>query len=609
MAYKNTKAIVQSRRSGTRLITVSQLRNARNNPVQLEPEAERRLMERNEENQRAHMDKFWGVDHENMHKRRNQELMYKEGLLSAESERLLLIGLQHQQWEQEFQQEAQHEAYKQAVHEMKTRSKYMKALFTSTSSDIVYTYTWDRSGLPESQKHDVQKPQGGSGNQRNAMRNSLTGDPTLTVINPDHIGTRNTFHLEGIQQARALSVVPGSVGKQGELGREQTLGPLLRGRATTPGIAQNNMMSMVEGDGASLASSSGMKKSQASSFLSMFGGNAEGLMFEKRPKKVITEEMKRASEAFEGHPHFKWDQELILRQVFDSLDTQHTGELYPSDISALSSNSQLQYLLSFTVFGSWVKKKQWTNFLTALYGSSALAEGGADGNSRMDPNPLDLGGAVEAALGEQHTVSFVEQGGWQDNSTSITVNRWFLTAMTLAKEKNKRMRVIRTDEEHLSLLTYDNNYHSLEGNSVDFAARARMQHDKMKRETELISNLAEGDVVWALHNGGCTWMPAVIEKINPDTLTCDVKFPLSQYQLRALRKKAAGAEILNGKASGRTLKNMLDSNVFTSRGPSAVYPGFYLDQEKMNVINRTLESNQGQEIHNALNTVMAYNLQ
>ena len=555
----------------------------------LDADAERALMEKSEDDQRARKDKFWGVDFENMHKRRNQELMFKENILSAEHERLMLARLQHQQWEQEYQLEAQQEAYQQAISEMKTRSKYMRALLTSTSSDVVYTYAWDRSDLPPSQRHVIDPPK----RSEDKLKNSHNGDPTLTIINPDHIGVRNVFHLEGIQQARALSLAPG---KDRSRGREQALGPLLRGRATSPGIAQDKMMSVVESGSISIASGG----TQQSSFLSMFGQNPGSLMFSrKKPRKVITEEMKRASQAFEGHPHFKWDQELILREVFDSLDTQHTGELLPTDISALAHNLQLQYLLSFTVFGSWVKKKQWSKLLNALYGGGEISEG-VEGV----PSASDLVGIPPG-----NNVSSVGQSGWQDNNASITVNRWFLAAMASSKESNKSMRVIRTDAEHLDLLTYDDNYHSLDGNSAGFAATARMQQEKMKRETEMISNLAVGDVVWALHNGGCTWMPAVIEHVNVANLTCDVKFPLSQAQLRALRKKAKGAEILNGKSGTRSLKNKSESNVLFSEGRGAVYPGHYLVEERMKVIHKTLETHAGQDIHSALNIVLSYNAQ
>jgi len=611
MPYKNTKAMALSRRTGSRLLTNSQLREARNRAVILDADSERNLMGKSELDQRAQKDKFWGVDYENMHKRRNQELMYKENILSTEYERLMLVRRRHQQWEQEYQLEAQQEAYEQAVREMKTRSKYMKALFSATSSDIVYTYAWDTSDLPESQQHAIEIPrQKGDKTDRNGLRNSYHGDPTLTIINPDHIGARSMFHLEGIQQARALSLVPGSVGEDGRRGKEQTLGPLLRGRAATSGIAQDKLISLVRAENdANTNNSVVSRKSEQSNLLSMFGPHPGSLMFSQKPKKVITEEMKRGSQAFAGHPYFKWDQELLLREVFDSLDTIHAGELYPSDVAALSSTPQLQYLLSFTVFGSWVKKKQWSKLLDALFGSGDVSEDVEGAPSASVTDPLSASQIPKTAGLRGNNVSFVSQGGWQDNNTSIAINRWFLAAVALSKESNKPMQAIRTDAEHLSLLTFDNNYHSLEGNSMDYAAMARRQQDKIMRETELITNLSIGDVVWALHNGGCTWMPAVIERINVANLTCDLKFPLSQAQLRATRKKAKGAEIINGKSVTKALQNKLEGNVFLSNGHGAVYPGHYLVEKKMNVINKTLESNEGQDIHTALNTIMSYNSQ
>ena len=110
-------------------------------------------------------------------------------------------------------------------------------------------------------------------------------------------------------------------------------------------------------------------QSQSQSLLHMFspGQDLKSLIFGTKEKPHITEEMKRASQSFEGHPHFKWDQESILREVFESLDTEQQGFLYPEHLSKLASSSQLQYLLSFTVFGAWVKRKQWSEFQKALY--------------------------------------------------------------------------------------------------------------------------------------------------------------------------------------------------------------------------------------------------
>ena len=577
-SFRNMKAM-SLRKGSSRLITNSQLRECRLRAINLEAEAELELMTRNEKEQRSRSDGFWGVDFENMHKRQNQELMRKEEHLSAATERQHKIRVQQIQWEEEYQKQLHDEAYDLAMREMKMRQRYMKALFTSATSEVVYQLDWDNGSLPPTPKPEMPKAK----KRWDTHGNELHSDPTLTVINPEHLGTRTLFHLEGIQQARALTMnVQNKFLKQRGA---HALGPLMRGRATTPGIAEENMLSMLDKDSFSPSARLNKSLSQQSSFLAMFGPNAnpESLVFGSKIPVKITEEMKRSSQAYDGHPYFKWDQELILREVFDSLDVRHVGALTAADVGRIASSSQLQYLLSFTVFGSLVKKRQWKQLLQALLGDGDVAVPGARNQSTSE--------------------------------AGLTIQKWFTAAMLLAQEKHKSLRHIRTEKEHLELLTFDGNNHSLDGKSVNFATCAREQHRRAARDTMLLGAVSVGSVVWALHGGGCTWMPAVVEAVHMEDLTLDVKFPLSQPQLRALRKKDIGADILSGKIvatknkAGGALGSLMDGGeTFGSeRGAVQVHASHLAQSQMRDVWAAVLKLSDQPETLCALNAIFAYN--
>jgi hypothetical protein len=78
--------------------------------------------------------------------------------------------------------------------------------------------------------------------------------------------------------------------------------------------------------------------------------------------------------AFHGHPDYKWDQEVMLKRAFKLLctlsmavtpmSTAHTLIITePNELGELIYKSDdLKKLLRFTVFGSWIKRKQWALF-------------------------------------------------------------------------------------------------------------------------------------------------------------------------------------------------------------------------------------------------------
>ena len=74
------------------------------------------------------------------------------------------------------------------------------------------------------------------------------------------------------------------------------------------------------------------------------------------------------------------------------------------------------------------------------------------------------------------------------------------------------------------------------------------------------------------HSDGHKWLPAIVERVDIARMCYDIKYTLSQSQLRAARKNCSGNEILAGKRINKP-KN-LDLRVF---------PSHYLDPQKVQV--------------------------
>jgi hypothetical protein len=572
-------------------------------------------MDLKERDQCNHKDRFWGIDHENKLKINNQKLMEKEHRLSLTMELYHKDLAQQQQWEDEYLRQTESDAYYNALDEEQKRMKYMKHLFKSNTSEAVCSYKWIKptgtSQIIPEEAYSVPNKGGRNSNIGNKYSRPSHFDPTLDILNPDFVGNQTMFHLEGIQQARALSLDSiASADGGNNVNESSTLGPILRGRATTPGIAQDKMMSIVDdGDGVPNTNiknnidggtSKSVSQGQNGSFLSMFGpdvnqenggnGNGNGgfaMSKTIKKKKEITDEMKRSSQAYDGHPYYKWDQELILREVFDSLDSEQEGLLNPEHLAKLSSSLQLQYLLSFTVYGSWIKRKRWDLFLNSLFNDNNNSNDNSNNNNNGSPN---------ANANANNTVSITSDNIY---TNTINIQKWFRVALQLSKEKFKSIRHIRTENEHLESLTYDNNFHSLDGNSRNFAENARLLQDIASRDALVLNTLDIGDVVWGLHDGGCKWLPAVIEEINYDNLTYTLKYCLSQSQLRSARKKRNGTEILSGK---RIHKITTESLV------KSVYPSHKLDDKKVIAMNAVFETDSSEEMNKALNSIFGYNI-
>lgn len=190
----------------------------------------------------------------------------------------------------------------------------------------------------------------------------------------------------------------------------------------------------------------------------------------------------------DGHPTHKWDQITALKQAFQELDYASTGEISRQDIYLISQNVTIQSLLRHTVFWSIVKRRQWSFFYSIFH----------------------------------------------DNSDTITVFDWLNAAIVLAHECLPLSK-LRSDEEHMSVAAGHGVWSDLLGLGQK-SNYSHMQRDVIhqnNRQAYLRRLLAPQDLVWALHNNGCVWLPAVIEKYHGDKF--NVRYLLTQEEVQSAR--------------------------------------------------------------------------
>lgn len=233
--------------------------------------------------------------------------------------------------------------------------------------------------------------------------------------------------------------------------------------------------------------------------------------------------------AIHGHPEFNWDQELLLQLAFAQLDKGRKGGLTLEDVSHISHTIEVHSLLQFTVFWSFIKKKQWTFFLD-MFGP---LKGPSPGTSRRNDHE-----------GEGECVT----------KTYLTYSDWLGAAGRISREKAVPIRHIRSQEEHIALnaplLSKPPPSSSMSTAAKDVyttnlnAAKVYLNRKSFERECYMSRQIAVGDSVWALHNCGVLWLPAVVERIYTPSLSkgrsstpnggayvCDLWFPLTQKEL------------------------------------------------------------------------------
>ena len=222
--------------------------------------------------------------------------------------------------------------------------------------------------------------------------------------------------------------------------------------------------------------------------------------------------VKLAEEIMHGHAIYQWDQEALLKEAFVALDTQNSGFLTPEVVSNIARNETVKGILRFTVLGVFIKLR-------------------VRGNVKQKGWRLLL----------KHLFDLDEQSG-PASPPPLTLPKLIEITRQLSYEKAKPLRLIKTHEEYFEELS------STRDDSVFFAEQMRQNRNISERDLALYNQLHAGDTIWTLYQNGSHWQPAIIETINSD-YTYDVRYPMTQDELRTARKASADNKILR-KARG-----------------------------------------------------------
>lgn len=422
--------------------------------VDMMPEDEMNTMESNLSEQCSHGDSFWGVDLERQRMLDNLERMGKEDDMSRDNERHHNVLKMRLEWENEYKKSQKQLAYEETLAEQRMRQKYLAAFFTNTSSTPIIETIW----RPESHNNNsISQVDVLSGkNKNNKSSSSKKEDQTLRV--PSFGQTKGLFHDVGFQQARTLEE---GVSATLELGGSESY--LEFGESTMKSTVTNAI------------------------------DDRKMLLQDERKMKKLAEEI------MHGHPLYQWDQETLLRESFNALDGDKSGTLTASKLCKVAKNETVKKYLRYTVFGPFIKRRQWRAFLEVLL--------------RETDSPA--------------------------HDESISLNRFYEVAASLSQETKKPLQRIKTHSEYFTELSCPSD------NKVYFAEQARSNNAVSERDLRLHNELWPGDVVWSLYKDGSQWLPAVIVHVHID-YTYDLRYPMSQEELRQSRKEADGNKILRG---------------------------------------------------------------
>lgn len=237
--------------------------------------------------------------------------------------------------------------------------------------------------------------------------------------------------------------------------------------------------------------------------------------------------------ALDGHPTFKWDQEAILRHVFEMFDRRGRGLLNFSQLARGVNDRAIYNHLKFTVLGAWVKLRLWDMFLALFLdqqdSSGADKEehpGEVDMNSGRTLTLADLISGCRAAVFEDAVMP--RQVRTQDEHRRIV--------MSAASSSSGK---------HASFMGMSGWEDLLQGglNRAAFAESARQLLHRSQRDTWLLREVRRGDLVWGLYSGACEWLPAVVNACNEDG-TLDLQYLITEVEILDARKATVARKLL-----------------------------------------------------------------
>jgi hypothetical protein len=475
------------------------------------------------EKEQIHTDFFWGLDEEAARCAREGREMLDADLLSQAMEQQHRHRALIAMWDEEDLRTRYDEAYMKATVETRSRKNYIKYFHTASSTKEIMHYKWPTrqhiAPVPFKNRESTAWNHPsiailGSEVYQPSYEESMDA-PLFGIMQMDHQSS-SVVHTDSLQQTKVINA---QFEEDAELSST-----VLRGKNVGSDIAERarfpNAKSLDDTHGGGLAASLGLFMTKLPK------GKKKGIDMTKMSDLNVDEASSAEKlsmhgqtiphiDELDGHPVHKWDQEMILRNAFAVMDPGNTGKLDLSTFIKHVNNIHTQSLLRFTVFGAWIKLRQWHMFET-IFGASS-----EDDEDEYDEDEL-----------EQKMV--------------LSLEEWLHAAKAAANEECVLPQHIRTQEEHKKFLTASSPWLKILGvaNKSWYAEQSRECVYRTTREAYIARRINRGDFVWGLYGAGCVWLPATVERANTDG-TFDLSYPLSSRGLHEARLIASSKELLN----------------------------------------------------------------
>lgn len=522
-------------------------------------QVESRLMEKEESEQRR-TDRFWGQDKDFKDREYERSLMLAEDAASLTNEKWYETVELHKRWDEEYQRNLWFENRSQAKYKEIERREYLKFINSSLSSEEVIGFVWAGNKKRASGSSSSVSLPGESAQHGGLVFSDLSAiGKEVSLSLPSAVGALHmSVHLDGLQQSKAI-IDGASVAFKKTLRRINTQSAD-DGDAAQPFKTNSLAAEIIRTTKKQQQQASQRKPGEAATG----GGGGDGAAGTTAAGIVDDSALEVAkvlhSPAVEGHSLHKWDQELMLHLAFMVLDKGGKGFLTPEEVVAVSFDSKAHALLSFTVFWATIKKRNWAFFQRMSSpsvvgaGAPALAHPSQSHShsqisytgGHITPLPLSSASVASNAMGN-HQNAVAGSG-----SASITMKEWLAAAQSLSMETCVPVRHIRTQDEHVKISTGGTS--TVATGYVNYSrgvGAANVFSGLPEREHRLARSLSEGDCVWALHNGGVLWLPAVVKAIHHiqpsntssshdntvaySTYSYDLWYPISQKELNKAR--------------------------------------------------------------------------
>lgn len=417
------------------------------------------MMMADAEKEQVGIDTFWGLDHEEGNRKLEEAIMIIEDKRSHELEIFLSTNAMINRWEEDEFFIRQKQALRNSIVESVTQQNYLKSIYNGSVYDVT-SYRWPTH--PTVAEREGQSP----------IKQQKIGDEFLRSLYSleNNFGfpmETSTVHTEGMSHSQVI------------------MNPKLERSLLFKGQKESGCKPKV-----------------------IVEAEAEAMKELHNYDPMV----KMRHDALDGHPVHRWDQEAVLKSVFQMLDKkvpnkrETNGLLNFTQLSKIMSDRAIHRHLRYTIVGAWIKLKS-AEMFRALFTNDVYIDD-------------------------------------EDIAAEISIIDWIEACRAAVYEENILPRQIRTLEEHRELVLTAVTGSILKGfTKPQYAELARKIQYRSHRDCRLLREVKAGDLIWGLYGGACEWLPASIEAVNEDG-TFDVKYLLTETEIQAARAATTARKLL-----------------------------------------------------------------